>query len=126
MDKFLHILYCVSPIISILVSSALSYIIATNKAKTEIQKISLRFEHEDNQAFQASLADILAKSGMYINTLSKDVFNSTVSSCSVFTALCPERFVDTAIKLDNAILNRNIKEIEEARITLIQINSNKV
>lgn len=124
MNNFLNVIDTFSSIITLLLSGIISYIVAGLKAKTEIKKTLLSFNHQDKQSFQKSFANVIAKSGVLSLDRSLASMNNALDACAVFIAVSPEKYHSAIMELDKAIRDYDIKNIEKARITLIKIHSN--
>lgn len=124
MNNILNIIDTFSPAITFITSTLTAFIVAKIQSRHEIKKTLLSFAHEDNQVFKKAFADMLAKSGTLSNDRSDTCINSALDACATFISVSPENYHPTLIELDKAIRDYDINKIENARITLIKINSN--
>lgn len=125
MSSFINTLEKLSPIITILISSLVSYFVAEIKVKNEINKTLLTFEYKDKQTFNSTFADLIKKTERVCRCgCDKDIYDA-VEVTSKFFTLAPKEFHPTLTQLHKAIINVNITEIKKLQEDLLQMCSNK-
>ncbi len=125
MQTFIDNLEKLSPIITIAISSLVSYFIAKNQAKNEIKKTLLSFNREDKQALNDAFTNLMTKTErLCCFKCSSNIYDATEANVR-FLSLAPKEFHPILNDLHTAIDDYNISKIQTIRKNLMKMYSQK-
>ncbi len=125
MTTFIDILKAIVPIITLIISSVLSFIISRINARNEIKKLSLSFSREDKQAIDESFAKLIRLTGEYCSFPHGTLQYNAVEANAKFLTLAPEPFHSILSDLDSALHTQDIPKINTLRSSLLKMYSYK-
>lgn len=124
MDNFVNLIRIFAPIITVVISSTISFFVAKHQAKNEIKRLLLSYTREDQQLFNDAFADLMTKTEDYcsFNCLSNKL-DAIQANAKLFT-IAPEPFHAILKDMDLALRNSNTYEIRKLREKILDLYSN--
>lgn len=110
-------------IITVVISSLISYCIAKAKTKSEIDKLMLTWSRNDKTDFSKAFQQLLSTTSAYCQHQNYHIFENAISASATFLTLSPEEFQSLASEIDAALNNKNIEQVQNVREKLISLYS---
>lgn len=123
MEKIITVIKDISPIITVIISSLVSYFVARAKAKSEVNKLLITLSHEDQTTFSNTFRDLLSYTLSFCQFPNGYVLEDAVKANSAFLTIAPDEFHPILSNLDHALNEWNVKEIQKLRKELISLYS---
>lgn len=125
MDNIINILETITPIITIIISSALSFVISRINARNEIKRMSLSFSREDKQATDEAFSKLMRLTGEYCSFSCGATQYDAIEANAKFLTMAPDSFHTILNELDSAIHSKDLSKINNLRSSLLEMYSHK-
>lgn len=111
------------PIITVVISSVVSYFVAKMKAQSEIDKIMLSLSHKDEENFTHSYTHLLSSVAQYCSH--PDLYNREAAqdACADFLSVAPPTFHSLLTELDYTLNSGDKLKLLSLREKLISLYS---
>ena len=115
-----------SPIITIAISSVISYLIARNNTKNEIKKSMLSLTHQDKVLLNDAFTTLVASLDAAASIRCQDNKNAAIKAVSNFLAVSPPSFHPTLLALSDALHYKNYEEVYSLSKILLSLYSHQI
>lgn len=123
MQYLFNIITQLSPIITIIISSFISYFIAKYNAKNEIRKALLSFAREDRLAMDKAFAELVSGMERLCTFRCDGNIRHVVTANAYFLTLAPKVFHPIIKDIDIAVNKCDLNEIQKLKKDLIEMYS---
>lgn len=123
MKKILDFLIDCLPYIPVVLSAVISYFVAGLKAKSEIRKIKLTFEHNNITALNEAFPELIEKTQYYCESENQIYRAAAIKANANYICLAKKEIQPALKELDSALFNKDISKIKELRNNIIFLHS---
>ena len=124
MENIIKITGIITPIATIIISSAVSFFIAKHQTKNEIKKLLMSYNREDKQLLNNAFAELMTNTENFCKFSNGIYLNKAISANSKFLAIAPKQFLPLAKEMDEALQNIDTSKIKNIRKSLMDLFSN--
>ena len=124
METFIKIATTVTPIITIIISSIISFLVARHQTKNEIKKLIMSYNREDKQLLNDAFTELMTKTQEYCDFQCGMNLHDAISANSKFLTIAPKLFHPLLKELDVALQNADLHKIKTIRKSLMDLFSN--
>ena len=121
MDKIINTLSDLHPIITVIISSVMSFFISWFKARHEIRKAKIIFDRADKGNFNKLFADLLVATNVCSNSPFQLLRDEAISINCDLLVIAPHYMKQKLKEMDIALNNGDIDKINQLRHELIDI-----
>ena len=118
METFLSVVSVCLPVVGVVSSAAVSFLISRNQAKSEIKKALVKFEREDKVSERQAFADLLSSTQEYCVLTSPINRKRASESVAAYLSLSPQE-TELLKQIDVALENKDVKQISLLRSELL-------
>ena len=120
----MEIVIALIPIITVIISSVISFFIAKHQAKNEIKKLIMSYNREDKQCLNDAYAELMLKTKEHCDIMCRDSLYAAILANSKLLAIAPKQIQPLLIEMDEALQNNDIDKIQTLRKSLMDLLSN--
>lgn len=121
MKPLIEIIIKLSPLITVIISGIVSYIVAKTKARYEIKKTFLELNHQDKALFNSAFSTLMVLTEDYCDIQFLSTKNDAINANSTLMSVCPPCFSAILKEMDSALTSGNITEIKSVRNRLLYL-----
>lgn len=118
METFLSVVSVCLPVVGVVSSAAVSFLISRNQAKSEIKKALVKFEREDKVFERQAFADLLSSTQEYCVFASSTNRKRASESVAAYLSLASQE-TELLKQIDVALENKDVKQISLLRSELL-------
>ena len=126
MNKIITIINILTPILTVFISSLISYAISKSQAKAEIKRTLMSYDREDKKLLNDAFVDLITKTEEFCSFGCLGNMQDAIQANSKFLTLAPEQFRAVLLDMDTALKNSNSRNIEKLRKDIIDIYTTTV
>lgn len=123
MESIVNITATLTPIITIIISSVISFFIAKHQTKSEIKKLIMSYNREDKQCLNDAYAELMVKTKEHCDIMCRDSLYAAILANSKLLAVAPKQFQPLLMKMDEALQDNDITKIQTLRKSLMGLLS---
>lgn len=124
METFIKIATTITPIVTIIISSIISFLVARHQTKNEIKKLLMSYNREDKQLLNDAFTELMVKTQEYCDFSCGINLHNAISANSKFLTIAPKPFHHLLKEMDVALQNNDIHKIKNIRELLMELFSN--
>ena len=107
------------PSISVIISAVISWVVAKTKAKNELKKLRIEFEHQDKENFSKAFAALMAASSNFCFHDCQENLSKAISANSNLLSFAPESLLPLVKEMNVALSSRNIRVVQEVQNRMV-------
>lgn len=111
------------PIITVVISSLISYLVAKSQIKNEIDKLLIEISHNDKTVISNAFQSLIASTANFCQSPNGYTLEDTIKANAAFISVAPEAFQPLLLELDNALSTKDKHKIQSIRTDLISLYS---
>lgn len=104
-----------APIISVIISAILSYVVASAKSKNEIQKLKATHNREDILRYHNAYALVMEKSYAFYFGCCGASQKEAINAIATLIAVAPEELHETLKQMDIAVTQKDVRSMPDLR-----------
>ena len=124
MENIVKLTTTITPIITIIMSSVISFFIAKHQTKNEIKKLLMSYNREDKQLLNDAFTELMVKTKEHCDVVCRDSLYNAISANSKFLAIAPKAFHPLLMEMDETLQNADIRKVQTLRKSLMELFSN--
>ena len=126
MQKILSFISTMSPIITIIISSLISYLIARSNARHEVNKLLLSFNREDKTQLYDNFSNLISSLSKLSENPSPENKSNAIEENSKFLTVAPKSFHPTLITISDILQDEDYDELHRLSKTLLLLYSQHI